>query len=282
MEKKADEDITTDVCPSCSGVFLDFGELNILATGMQGNIEYCSIDENFHKDRFPGRACPRCVDRPMKKVNLLRVADIVFDYCPECGGFFLDAGEIQKMNRELKSFTSNKKAEEYREIYKDHLVRIDQTSDVIHLDYAGVSRLVDASYVRISVFFNRDMPIGIHVFREEWFMRLAKSLRLFRGQDIKTGDSKFDSTFRVQGEDEATVAAHLDSAAREALISFTENEQSISGKSGNLDVTPTGLLYVEGPYKPNSINVVNKAMPLVDKLIEIADKIETVPEKPAK
>jgi len=114
MKKDEDGDMTTDVCPKCRGVFLDKDELNTLATGMSGNIEYCSIDNDFHQDHFPDRSCPRCSDKQMSKINLLAFSDLIFDYCSNCGGFFLDQGEVQKMNQDLRHLTPNKEAEEHR------------------------------------------------------------------------------------------------------------------------------------------------------------------------
>ena len=144
MKQDVAGDITTEVCPKCGGVFLDKGELNILATGIKGDIELCSIDNDFHEDRFQQRSCPKCEAQQMTKVNLLRLSDLIFDYCWKCEGFFLDMGEIQAMNRELKSLTPNKSAEEYRAIHSNHLVRIDQTTDVGDTGFAGISKLRSA------------------------------------------------------------------------------------------------------------------------------------------
>ena len=89
MQQKEYPDVTTDVCSSCGGVFLDKGELNAIAVGMGGDIEYCSIDAGRHADRFETRICPKCPGEKMQKINLLRLSDLIFDYCPACGGFWL-------------------------------------------------------------------------------------------------------------------------------------------------------------------------------------------------
>ncbi|MFH1845085.1 MAG: zf-TFIIB domain-containing protein, partial [bacterium] len=78
MTTVQDHDITTDTCASCGGVFLDKAELNALATGMAGDIEYCSVDDTIHADKFAERSCPRCDDQEMHKVCLLCYTDIVF------------------------------------------------------------------------------------------------------------------------------------------------------------------------------------------------------------
>ena len=271
-------DIITEVCPGCGGVFLDKGELNVLATGMKGDIEYCSVDKEFHQDRFPQRSCPKCETQQMIKINLLRLSDLVFDYCPKCEGFFLDKGEIQNMNRELKALTPNKNTEEYRATHGEHLVRIDQTVDVFDVGYAGVSKLSRGGYIRVSVFFSKEMPPHIRLFQEAWPKRLAKGLGLAWGQDIKTGDEHFDSVFRVQGENEGSIAEHLDEEARKRLLAFVEADRSIYNRPGSLEITSSGVVYVEGPYAPDNItDIVAKSTPLIDELVQIADKIERVP-----
>lgn len=284
MKKDEDGDITTNVCPKCAGVFLDKDELNTLATGMSGDIEYCSIDNDFHQDRFASRSCPRCPDKKMKKINLLRLSDLIFDYCAGCGGFFLEKGEIQKMNRELKSLTPNKQAEEYRAEHAGHLVRIDVTGDVVAAPIIPgvpmVQKPQNVRYIRVSVFFGKDMPQKIRVFQEEWPVRLAKGLGLFWGQDIKTGDEKFDSMFRVQGQDTETIARHLDKAARESLINFAESGRSVCGQKGSIEITSSGVAYVEGPYACSSVeNVVKRAQSVIEALVEIAGKVEAVPQE---
>ena len=283
MKQDVAGDITTEVCPKCGGVFLDKGELNILATGIKGDIELCSIDNDFHEDRFQQRSCPKCEAQQMTKVNLLRLSDLIFDYCWKCEGFFLDMGEIQEMNRELKSLTPNKRAEEYRATHSKHLVRIDQTTDVVNATnvggIVGISKLAFAGYIRVSVFFSKEMPPSIRVFQEVWPMRLAKSLGLFWGQDIKTEDEQFDAIFRVQGQDAKAIARHLDDEARKLLLEFASGRRSIYSLMGSLEITSSGVVYVEGPYTPHGMDdIVERSMPLINELVEIADKIEVVPQ----
>ena len=117
MLKIEDPDITIDRCSECGGTFLDKGELDVLATGMAGEIEVCSVDPAERTDEHAYRDCPRamCEGDEMRKINLLIYTDIIFDYCEKCGGFFLDKGEIKDMNKELVQLTKEKKAEDFRE-----------------------------------------------------------------------------------------------------------------------------------------------------------------------
>jgi Zn-finger nucleic acid-binding protein len=275
MKELIADDIATDVCDACGSVFLDKTELNTLATGMAGDIEALSIDKDLHAEQLPRRACPKCPDQPMKKVNLLRVSDIVFDHCPLCGGFFLDKDKVRDMNLILKEMTPNRKAEEYRGMHGNHLVRVDQAEDIVQLEHVALLQVTHSRYIRISVFFTGNLPPGFRVFQESWPMRLIKAFGLFHAKDVKTGDERFDNLFRVRGENDEDVASHLDSDARDALVSFAGEKNSIYGRSGDLDITSSSVVYVEGPYPPITLsNLVEDSRSLVLELVAIADKVE--------
>ena len=89
-----------DACDSCQGLWLDKGELDKLSyqTGDDGDIEYCS------KEEVDGPAskhnCPRC-NVGLHKVGFLGQEDIVLEKCGNCGGFWLDGGQLQKIDAEL-------------------------------------------------------------------------------------------------------------------------------------------------------------------------------------
>ena len=109
-------------------------------------------------------------------------------------------------------------------------------------------------------------------------MRLAKGLGLFWGQDIKMGEEHFDSIFRVQGHDEAAIARYFDDASMALLVSFARGGRSIYGRTGSLQITSSGLVYVEGPYRSKTIGkVVEKSVALIEEILRIADEIESVP-----
>ena len=131
MATVKDTDIWVDRCTRCGSVFLDKDELNVLATGMSGNIEYCSIDDKKHEDKFAARSCPVCPDQPMRKIDLLVYADTIFDYCPNCEGFYLDKGELEAMNCELEELNHDRLPEEYRGYRGAYLVRLDRFNDVV-------------------------------------------------------------------------------------------------------------------------------------------------------
>jgi len=276
METIRDPDFTREVCPQCHGVFLDKNELNAMATGMAGNIEYCSIDEDFHKDKFATRYCPKCAGRVMRKINLLSFSDLIFDFCPQCESFFLDVGEIEMMNAELRSLTPNKSAEEYRGFRDGHLVRIDLVSDVLLVGRVGVyEKPIEVTTIRIIVYLTSPLKTSMRISQERWTTKVAKGLGLFRGQDIHTGDPGFDRHFIVQGKDEYATLSAIKPTFRSALLKFIEAKPAIFDTRGSLEINSSGVVYVEGPYTSNSVkDVVKKSDTLIPRLSWVAGLLE--------
>jgi len=95
-----DNQISYDICESCGSLWLDAGELDKMAFQVDGSIEYCS------KDKAEGisektRSCPRCDGIELDKASFIGHSDIVLDHCKNCGGFWLDGGELDLINKEL-------------------------------------------------------------------------------------------------------------------------------------------------------------------------------------
>ena len=92
--------ISYDMCQKCGSLWLDSGELDKLAFQVEGSIEYCEQE----KDKQPEtqiRKCPRCDDFALDKVRFLESDDIFLHYCRNCGGFWLDGGELNLIDKEL-------------------------------------------------------------------------------------------------------------------------------------------------------------------------------------
>lgn len=275
-----DPDISTDLCPDCGGVFLEKGELNVMATGMAGDIEYCSIGINsFSGDTFPSRRCPKCIDRKMKKVNLLAFSDIIFDYCDHCSSFFLDRGEIPRMNDELKHLTPYDVEQEYRGYQEGYLVRIDRRNGAAMSGYgmAGMfTKSVEVASMGVYVFFNQPLAADLRVFQDRWYAQLAKALCLFTGQDIPTGDADFDRQFRVQGQDEKAIVKILNPLFRQAAKTFTHSKPRILASPGTISLSRTLISYTEGPYKDEKLPpLIEKAEALVKPLVNMAKLLNT-------
>ncbi len=94
--------LSYDVCESCGSFWLDAGELSKLAFRVEGNIEYSSKDSKATIDLKLQKNCPRCENMLLDKVFFIGCSDIVLDNCRNCGGFWLDGGELDLINNELQ------------------------------------------------------------------------------------------------------------------------------------------------------------------------------------
>lgn len=94
------DQISYNMCENCGSLWLDAGELDKLAFKVEGSIEFCEQE----KDAAPEQKalkCPRCDDYVLKKIKFLESDDIFLHYCENCGGFWLDGGELNLVDQEL-------------------------------------------------------------------------------------------------------------------------------------------------------------------------------------
>lgn len=93
-------ELSYDICEKCGSLWLDRGELDKMAFQVQGSIEFCSEEE----DKTPEakvKNCPRC-DVALAKVRFLDETDVILHRCRNCGGFWLDGGELNLIDKELE------------------------------------------------------------------------------------------------------------------------------------------------------------------------------------
>lgn len=110
------EDIEILKCSGCKGFWIKSGDLNKLIEHKSGDIEYSSIDHQMHKDTHGIMKCIYCEDQAMIKVNFIGFSDIVLDYCEECGSFWIDNGEVEKMQSYIESIEKGDKKQSLTEI----------------------------------------------------------------------------------------------------------------------------------------------------------------------
>lgn len=250
MRKLPAADFTRDECTACGGIFLDKGELNALATGMSGDIEYCSLDGGDHDDAGPRRHCPRCPGVEMHAIALLAVLDVTFDACPRCHGFFLDKGEVESMNAALDRISGAGGAHDYRGQIRGRLVHSDVLRGTsLRPTLEGVNLATPTLSIALTVFFSRPLGIGLRVDSEKWTDKLRKMLGIFKYQDIVIGEPKLDSLYVIEGSDKARVAAILCSGAvKQALISVHRVRPKLFTEPGRLVIHDDRVEYIEGPY----------------------------------
>jgi len=99
VQTKNDQ-ISYDICEGCGSLWLDAGELDKMAFQVEGSIEYSSKDK-IEGDSELLKKCPRCEDAALDKVSFIG-SDIGLDRCGNCGGFWLDGGELDLINKELE------------------------------------------------------------------------------------------------------------------------------------------------------------------------------------
>jgi Zn-finger nucleic acid-binding protein len=87
-----------DFCVQCHSYWFDKGEIN-------NYIHSRSVDRNLRKkDGYLGwgkPACPRCGG----KISLKFLEDLEVDHCDDCGGLWLDYGELKRLqDKDFDSF----------------------------------------------------------------------------------------------------------------------------------------------------------------------------------
>ena len=97
MEQRKYEGVTVDRCSQCEGVWLDYGELRLIATIQERKFTEEELDAAMKADSRKREEspvlCPKC-DRPMEKRES---HDTIVDMCPQGHGVWLDKGELERI-----------------------------------------------------------------------------------------------------------------------------------------------------------------------------------------
>ena len=96
-------------CENCKGFWIKRGTLNKLIKHNAGDIEFSSIDHHVHKDTHGILKCVFCDDQAMIKINFIDYSDIILDFCEACGTFWVDTGELDKMQNYIKTIERENK-----------------------------------------------------------------------------------------------------------------------------------------------------------------------------
>jgi len=93
-------EIIVDKCPSCQGIWFDKDELKPLEKISEPVLmEWRNIPNEY--DQLTALTCPYCSDNPMmKKAEHPRDDKVIFDYCENCEGIWLDGGELEAIQKE--------------------------------------------------------------------------------------------------------------------------------------------------------------------------------------
>jgi Zn-finger nucleic acid-binding protein len=108
-------DLQVDVCQGgCGGIWFDVFELQRVDEADEAAGEallQVRRDEHVHVDPARKRQCPRCPDVKLHRHFFSAKRRVEVDQCPNCGGYWLDAGELAQIRAEN---TETAQAEEER------------------------------------------------------------------------------------------------------------------------------------------------------------------------
>jgi len=122
-----DDGVQVGVCPVCKGEWLHADELGKLVEHHEEKFtseEIASLDA-VNKEHFTTADCkhdelhcPQCVTVEMKHFNYGDTSGIILDKCPQCGGIWMDKGQLEKVEELVDGWKSylNQDEEKYRPI----------------------------------------------------------------------------------------------------------------------------------------------------------------------
>lgn len=87
--------VTLDVCHDCKGAWFDKGELDRLDDSVWVDAEQ-EIEMRAAEADHQDLDCPSCAAK-LQAVSPVDAPDLIVDRCGSCGGFWLDDGELEKM-----------------------------------------------------------------------------------------------------------------------------------------------------------------------------------------
>ena len=105
MRAVAYEGVEIEVCPSCSGAFLDHDELGKIVQARQVKFDPQELQAIANATPTTGLPvqeldrqviCPKC-SQTMKPINYGNDSGIIIDRCVTCSGFWLDRSELERV-----------------------------------------------------------------------------------------------------------------------------------------------------------------------------------------
>lgn len=96
--------VVVDVCRGgCGGIWFDVFELQRVDEEHEAAGEpllNIPRDPHLRVDFARKRACPRCEGIKLKRHFFSAKRRVEVDHCPSCGGYWLDAGELERIREE--------------------------------------------------------------------------------------------------------------------------------------------------------------------------------------
>jgi len=126
--------VLVDVCEGgCAGIWFDAFELKKVDEPNEVASEHLlrvQRDPRLQVDFHRRRDCPRCAGVKLQRHFFSAKRQVEVDQCPNCGGYWLDAGELEKVRAEKTLATRSAEAgttglsmETIRFLYRQKLER---------------------------------------------------------------------------------------------------------------------------------------------------------------
>jgi Zn-finger nucleic acid-binding protein len=134
MEEVVVEDIAVDVCKQgCGGLWFDKFELQKVDEPHESageSLLQIIVGKNVATDHSQRRKCPKCEDITMMRHFFSVKKEVEVDECPNCGGFWLDYGELGRIRSQYASEEERKAAAKdyFENIFGDELKRMQEES----------------------------------------------------------------------------------------------------------------------------------------------------------
>ncbi len=120
--------VCVDICQGgCGGIWFDAFELQKVDEDHEQAGEHLlaiELDPNVVVDSTHRRSCPRCAGIKLQRHFFSAKRRVEVDQCPNCGGYWLDAGELTQI-----------RAEQTQQESARHAARSGISSDVIRYLY---------------------------------------------------------------------------------------------------------------------------------------------------
>lgn len=240
-------DIELEKCIRCHGVFLDKGELNLYTSGRSITVELNLSDYNYvEQDK---RICPKC-SISMRKVQLMNYSGIVFDFCDNCNGFFLDNLVDDQIHDYLRNTRCDKYAETLREYKEDLLVRVDieKGYSPIYGNDSIQTGLTPRNYIVISVFYKSPLNIDLLITPENILFKIGKILFSKRYIEAYSGDKDFDDSFNIHTNNESLFRSYINQSVINKTMDFIKSSPKLYNRNGNIHFYDNKITYREGAY----------------------------------
>lgn len=108
--------VAVDICDGgCGGIWFDAFELQRVDEAHEAAGDHLinlKRDPKLHVDHSRKRACPRCDGIKLKRHLFSPKHRVEVDHCPNCAGYWLDAGELEKIRQGKAAAASGNPAQE--------------------------------------------------------------------------------------------------------------------------------------------------------------------------